>query len=134
MQSVPTAIVAGRDGAYYVGEFTGVPYPVDQARIYRLVPGEAPAVYATGFTNIIDIAFDRRGRLYVLEFARNGLSSGDLTGSLTRVDPDGRRTELPVPGLVSPTSVAVADDGTIYVTNHAVSVGGGEVLRIRNAR
>jgi hypothetical protein len=39
-------------------------------------------VYATGFTNIIDIAFDQRGRLVMLEIAKNGLLSGDPTGAL----------------------------------------------------
>jgi DNA-binding CsgD family transcriptional regulator len=44
-------------------------------------------VYATGFTNIIDIAFDRHGRLLVLEIFKNGLPSGDPTGSLVRIAP-----------------------------------------------
>jgi hypothetical protein len=41
--------------------------------VFRVVPGHAPRVFARGFTNIIDIAFDKRGRLYVLEIATNGL-------------------------------------------------------------
>jgi hypothetical protein len=48
---------------------TGFPFPVGGARVYRVVPGHKPQVYARGFTNIIDIAFDPRGRLYVLEIA-----------------------------------------------------------------
>jgi hypothetical protein len=50
-------------------------------------PGHQPTVYATGFTNIIDIAFDRHGRLLVLEIFKNGLPSGDPTGSLVRIAP-----------------------------------------------
>ena len=73
MQAVPTSVVKGPDGAYYVGQLTGFPFPPGGANVFRVVPGKAPKVYAGGFTNIIDIAFDKRGRLYVLEIATNGL-------------------------------------------------------------
>lgn len=53
MQAVPTAVVRGPDGAYYVGQLTGFPFPVGGARVYRVVPGHKPQVYARGFTNII---------------------------------------------------------------------------------
>jgi len=33
--------------------------------------------------------------------------------------------------LVRPTSVAVAPDGAIYLTNRGLTVGAGEVLRFR---
>ena len=36
MQSVPTSIVKGPDGAYYVGELTGFPFQVGAARVWRL--------------------------------------------------------------------------------------------------
>lgn len=131
IESVPAAVVRGPDGAFYVAEFSGEPYPRGASRIYRVVPGQPPTVYATEFTNIIDIVFDRQGRLYVLEFSHNGLLSGDPTGALIRIDRTGHRETLPVDGLVFPTGVAVAGNGTIYVTNNALTVGGGEVLQIR---
>jgi hypothetical protein len=37
--SVPTSIVLGPDGAYYVSELTGIPFTNGIARIYRLVEG-----------------------------------------------------------------------------------------------
>jgi hypothetical protein len=131
MHFVPTTVVRGPDGAYYVGQLTGFPFPVGGARVWRVVPGSAPTVYASGFTNIIDIAFDRRGRLLVLEIATNGLLSGDPTGALARVERSGRRTEILRTGLVNPTSVAVASDGSLYVSNRGTQVGVGEVLRVR---
>lgn len=130
-ESVPTAVARGPDGAYYVGEFTGFPFPVDKARVWRVVPGEEPEVFATGFTNIIDLAFGRHGSLYLLEFAKAGLLSGDPTGALTRIAPDGSRTEIASAGLVLPGGVAVRRNGTIYVTNYSVFAGRGEVVRIR---
>ena len=45
------------DGAYYVGQLTGFPFPVGGASVYRVAPGGEPEVYASGFTNIIDIGF-----------------------------------------------------------------------------
>jgi hypothetical protein len=133
MQSVPTTVVRGPDGAYYVGELTGFPFPVGGARVWRVVPGHQPTVFATGFTNIIDIAFDRHGRLLVLEIFKNGLLSGDPTGALVRVAQDGSRTEIASTGLVTPTSVAVGEDNALYVSNKGTLAGVGEVLRIRPA-
>ncbi|GAB1692182.1 ScyD/ScyE family protein [Krasilnikovia sp. M28-CT-15] len=134
MHFVPTTVVRGPDGAYYVGQLTGFPFPVGGAKVWRVVPGHAPTVYADGFTNIIDIAFDRRGRLIVLEIAKNGLLSGDPAGALIRVERNGTRTELASTGLVTPTSVAVGGDGSFYVSNKGTLVGVGEVLRIRTPR
>jgi glucose/arabinose dehydrogenase len=50
-------------------------------------------------------------------------------GKLIRVAPDGTRTTV-IAGLDRPTSVVVDPDGALYVTNHGLSVGGGEVLRV----
>ena len=33
-------------------------------------------------------------------------------------------------GLTNPTAIAIAKDGTVYVTNHGASAGIGEVLNI----
>lgn len=131
MDFVPTTVVRGPDGAYYVGQLTGFPFPVGGAKVWRVVPGSAPTVYAEGFTNIIDIAFDKRGRLIVLSIAKNGLLSGDPTGALIRVERSGTHTEIASTGLITPTSVAVAADGSFYVSNKGTLVDVGEVLRIR---
>jgi sugar lactone lactonase YvrE len=134
-ESVPTSVAVGPDGAYYVGELTGFPFPPDKARVWRVEPGGQPEVFADGFTNIIDLTFGRDGSLYVLEIAKAGLlaaeAGGDATGALLRLAPDGTRTEIASEGLVSPGGVAVARDGTIYVTNYSVFKDRGEVVRIR---
>ncbi len=130
MQAVPDSVAVGPDGAYYVGQLTGFPFPVGGANVYRVVPGQAPTVYASGFTNIIDVTFDASGNLYVLEIAKNGLLSGDPTGALIKVAPDGTRTEIASEGLVAPGSVAVGPDGALYVSNFSIFPGMGEVVRI----
>lgn len=129
MQSVPTSVVQGPDGAFYVGELTGFPFEAGAARVWRVVPGEEPAMFADGFTNIMDIGFAEDGTLYVLEHAHNGLLSGDPTGALLRVNGDGSRDIVMSEGLVLPGGLAL-HDGAAYVSNHGQSAGDGTVLRI----
>ncbi len=135
-QSVPTSVAVGPDGALYVSELTGYPFAAGSARVWRVVPGAAPTVYAAGFTTISAIAFDGGGRLLVLEIDRLGLDGHAGQGELIRVARDGRRTVLAAAGLVYPTGLAVAGDGSIYIANRgtAPSIGAGphgQLLRLR---
>ena len=130
MQAVPTSIDVGPDGAYYVGQLTGFPFPVGGANIYRIEAGEEPEVYASGFTNIVDLAFAEDGTLYVVEITSNSLLSGDPHGSLIRVAEDGSQTAI-ADDLFMPGGVAIGDDGYLYVTTRtALGDGLGEVLRL----
>jgi len=130
VQSVPTSVAVGRDGALYVGELSGYPFRPGFARIWRVVPGRTATVYATGFTSISAIAFDNRGRLLVLEIDRDGLLDAKASGELIRLDGPKRRTVLETSGLVSPTGVAVAPNGNIYVSNNGSSATHGEIIRL----
>jgi hypothetical protein len=133
--SVPTTVALGPDGAYYVGELTGAPFVPGQARIYRVVPGQAPTIYKAHFSFIIDLTWGPGGNLYVLQFANGMGLSGP--GELWRVAPSGART-LIATGFIASTSVAIGPDGAFYVSNCGVfpSTGpspcggrGGEVVR-----
>lgn len=135
-ESVPDSITRGPGGDLFVGELTGFPFPVGEARVYRVSPDGDVEVYASGFTNIIDVAFDRKGNLYVLEFATNGLLSGNPAGALWRVPARGNRTksestriEAEGLALVSPTGLAIGH-GAIYISNMGTSAGNGQVVRI----
>lgn len=135
MQSVPNSIARGPDGAWYVGELTGFPFQVGGANVYRVEAGKAPAVYATGFTNIIDLTFGPDGSLYVLEIISKGLlqaegPDGDVSGSLYRIAPGGARTVVASAGLIAPSSVAIGPDGGIYVSNFGILAGAGQVVRV----
>ena len=44
--------------------------------MWGIKPDGSTTVYASGFTNIIDIAWGPKGSLYVLEISANGLLSG----------------------------------------------------------
>jgi hypothetical protein len=130
MDAVPSSVTAGPDGAIYVSELTGYPFPIGAARIYRIVPGKKPQIFATGFTNVIDIAFDHRGNFLILEFAKNSLRSKDLTGALIRLNTNGSRQVLMSKGLKMPTAIAVGSDDAIYISNCGACPGKGQVLRI----
>ena len=131
MQSVPTSVVVGPDGALYVGELTGFPFPVGAARVYRLpAAGGTPVVVASGFTMIIDIAFAPNGLGYVLEHDADGLLGPGVDGRLIRFNANGTQTVVASTGLVKPGGVAFGPDGAAYVTLRADQAGVGEVVRI----
>jgi hypothetical protein len=133
MQAVPTSVVVGPDRQYYVSQLTGFPFPPGGANVYRVDPRTgAVTVVASGFTNIMDLAFGRNGTLYVLEIDHDGLLGGSTDGGLFAVSRDGtkRQINLPPGTLTMPGGIAVGRDG-LYVTNNSGSPGGGQVLRIR---
>ena len=130
MQSVPTSVAIGPDGAVYVTELTGFPFPQDGARIYRLNDG-TPEVFLDGFTNLIDLAFAPNADLYALEYATNSVRSEDPTGALIQIKPNGNRTTILSEGLINPTALAIAPDNSIYVSNNAFLAGEGEVIRVQ---
>jgi sugar lactone lactonase YvrE len=133
MQAVPTSVVKGPDGAFYVGQLTGFPFPVGGANVWRVVPGHDPEVFKGGFTNIIDIAFDRRGRLYVLEIATGGLLNAPAdelpVGRLVRVNRDGSTTTLASEGLNAPGGFVLGHH-TAYITNNSILPGAGQVVKV----
>ncbi len=130
IQSVPTSIAIDPDGAYYVSEFTAFPYPEGAARIYRLGPDNEKTVYADGFTNIVDLAFDPQNNLYVLEYSTQSAWKNNSPGAVIQVAPDGTRTTIASDGLIYPTAFTFGPDGAIYVSNKGSIAGEGQVIRI----
>jgi sugar lactone lactonase YvrE len=130
-QSVPTSIAVGPDDSLYVGELTGGPFEAEAARVYRINGEGQPEVYADGFTNISDLAIDRSGGLYVLEYDADGILNGSDAGALIYVSPDGKtRTTLADDRLINPTGLEIGSDGDIYISNKGFFAGEGEVLRL----
>lgn len=132
MESVPTAVVTGPDGALYVSELTGFPFPVGASTIWRVVPGRKPTVYATGLTNVTDLAW--RGRtLYAVQLADAGLAAVPPNtlpqGSLVRVTRGATKHVTVAGGLDAPYGVAIHRRAA-YVTTCAVCVDRGQVVRI----
>jgi sugar lactone lactonase YvrE len=124
---VPNSVAVGPDGAYYVGELTGVPFVPESSNVWRVVPGEEPQVYCMGFNFILDLDFDRRGNLYVLEHTSAPFPTGE--GTLYRVARDCSRRPVAT-GLTNPSSVTIGPDGDAYVSNFGTSPDVGEVIRV----
>jgi hypothetical protein len=143
--SVPTSVVRGPDGDYYVGELVGIPFvgPTrPPSNIYR-VSAQPPydvTVFLTGFNAIIDMAFKGED-LYVLQHwtGSNTLGSGKLIRIACHDRPlvcDGA-PEVLLDGLDGPTSILLGR-GAAYISHHGASpafAGGvrqrlGEVLRL----
>jgi hypothetical protein len=137
-EPVPTAVVEGPDGALYVSLLTGFPFWPGTSPVLRIPSdGGAPQTYASGFTAVVDLAFDHGGALYVLEVARGQVgpfpppppNPGLGIGRLLRQCPGAAPTVL-LENLTFPGGVAIGPDGAAYLTNFGTSSTLGEVLRL----
>lgn len=125
-QPVPTSAVQGPDGAWYISQLTGFPFPGGGSTVYRLADGQLQP-WATGLTTVTDLAWDG-DELYAVQITNDGLGilTGDFSGSLVGVEPGGDHTT--VADLYAPYGVAIRD-GYAYVTTGSVAPG-GEVVRV----
>jgi hypothetical protein len=130
MQPVPTGIAIGSDQAVYIAQYTGFPFPPGGANIYRYNQGVLD-VYASGFSNIIDIAFAPNNSLYVLEYATNVLE-GDFSGNLWKINPNGTKKQVFSQGLSTPTGLAISPTGNIYIANQGFIAGEGEIIELKS--
>jgi hypothetical protein len=135
-ESVPTSVAEGPDGALYVAQLTSFPFWQGTSSVLRISSdGSSIETYATGFTAVVDLAFDTGGALYVLEVARGQAppfpppNPGLGIGRLLRVCPGGA-PEMLLGGLDYPSGLAIGPDGAAYLTNHSTSPTDGEVLRL----
>ncbi len=127
MQAVPTSVAFGPDGALYVSQLTGFPFPAGAANIYRIGRNGNVTVYASGLTNVTDLAF--RGRtLYAVEISSSGLLEG-TTGALVRVDKHSTAPTVVLGDLFAPYGLAIRGSNA-YLTVGGVAAGTGQVLRV----
>jgi hypothetical protein len=132
--AVPTDVVVGPDGAYYVSTLTGFPFTADTAIVYRVVTGQAPTPYAWNLTQLTDLAFGADGSLFVLQHA-SGIPGVPFPfagpGAVRRVPPGGgAASTLVAGGLPRATGLAVGESGALYVSVNGASAGNGAVWRI----
>ncbi len=117
--AVPTSVKVGPDGAIYVGmlaESAGE----GGARVYRVVPGKKPTVYAKGLTTVVGLDFDKAGNLYVAELFAN---------TVERITPTGQRSAIGGAGQIPfPGGVAIGNDGSIYVSAYSVAPPNGNLF------
>ncbi|HEV7678067.1 MAG TPA: ScyD/ScyE family protein [Candidatus Dormibacteraeota bacterium] len=121
---VPTSVTVGPDGALYIGELGGDGTPADGARVWRVVPGHAPTVFATGFNHISGIAFGPDKSMYVSEISTDPAFNSPL-GDVVRVKKNGTRIQMGYGSLFFPGGVAVDDDGHVFVSNFSIAPANG---------
>lgn len=139
--AVPTCVAQGPDGALYVGELLGGYYAPGHARIWRVVPGQAPTVWASGLTTVQGCGFTPDGAFYAVEFQASGFApgQGNPAGAVVQII-NGMKTTLSLGNaLTAPAGFAPAPGHGIFVSNCSVSPqggmgqlcpNGGEVVRI----
>ncbi len=138
VQPVPTSVALGPDGALYVGELTGGPFPVGGASVWRVADGEEPTQYATGFSSIMGLDFGPDGTLYVAEMVHDGLmgfftGEGVPVGAVMSVAPGGGEPTMVASGeqLMALGGLDVGADGSIYVTTGTImGPGAGALVRV----
>lgn len=129
---VPTA-VALDDGSFYIGNLNVFPIVDGSSKIVRVTRSGQVSVALTGFTTVLGVAFDDRGRIYVLENTTGNPFPTPLTGQIVRVSESGKR-EIIATGLFLPTALTFGPDGNLYVSNVGFGpppAGLGEVLKIQ---
>jgi hypothetical protein len=131
-QAVPTSVVIGPDRQYYVSQLVGFPFPVGAANVYKVEPRTgAQTVFASGFTNLMDLAFGRDGTLYALEIDHDGLLGGGNEGAIYAIDRSGNKTQLTLPAGTLPMPGGITATGSaLYVSINSGSPGNGQVIRI----
>jgi streptogramin lyase len=143
--------VFDRDGNLYV-TYSGTRGQQVPVSIFRVRPNGTRETFSTGLVNPTSMAIDPRGRLYVssrfegtvyrvaddgaaepfandlgvacgLAFADDGtLFVGDRSGTIFRVDPDGRAaTFASLPASVAAFHLAFGPDRALYVTGPTLS-------------
>jgi hypothetical protein len=128
MQFVPTSVARYR-GHLYVSQLTGYPFPQGGSTVWRLDAAGHATPYATGLTNVTDLAFAPDGTLYAVEISAGGLASTGPIGALVRIPAGGGAAQTVAGGLFAPYGLAL-HRGSAYVTTGSVLPGGGEVVRI----
>jgi hypothetical protein len=120
--AVPTGLAAGPDGSIYVGGLSGlVP---GSGRVYQL-DGRTGRVLRQwgGLTAVTGVAVGPDGSVYASQlFTAFGPTGFDFTtGKVTRLRPDGTRTDTTVP---APSGLAVCGHD-LYVSAWSTSPAGG---------
>jgi len=144
-QAVPTSVVVGADGYYYVSELKGFPAPTNASNIWRISPdasgamcGSSPdcmKLFDGGFTSIIDMAFGDNGMLYVAEIDELSwfaveVVGGGVGGTINRCDPETLTCVEVATGIPILTAIAFGKDGSLWATKNALIPGLAEVIEV----
>lgn len=126
-QAVPTDVAIGPDGAFYVSQLTGFPFPTGGSTIWRVTRHGDVSAYATGLTMVTSLAWKGR-TLYAVQLDDGNFFDGHV-GSLRRVTPGGSAHEAVVADLSAPYGLAIHGHSA-FVSIDSISSGDGSVIRV----
>ncbi|MGI8690396.1 MAG: ScyD/ScyE family protein [Thermomicrobiales bacterium] len=126
---VPSNVVLGPDGNFYVGLLTGFPTVTGGAKVLRVTPDGAVSDAVTGLTSVSWVAFGPDGLLYIVEFGVEAPNSGRILRMLA----DGTK-QVVADGLNDPNGVAFDKVGNLYVAVNGSTAPNdgplGQILRM----
>lgn len=123
---VPTAVTFNEN--FFVGNLKTFPLVEGSSSIYRVTPDGDVKIWATGFTGILGVTFDKQHRLYVLETSAGG---GPIpgTGRVVRVNNNNSRDVI-VDKLFFPTAMTFGPDGALYISDTGFGPPTGKILKV----
>jgi len=126
---VPTAL-GELFGNLYFGNLGTFPVHPGTEKVWRLERNGSFTVARQGFTTVLGLDFDARGRMYVLETSHAPGFPAPSAGRVERVNLDGTRQVI-VEGLDFPTAMRFGPDGRLYISNKGFGPPQpGEILRV----
>ena len=132
---VPTAIAF--DGSnFFVGNLDTFPIKDGSSKIMKITPDGTLTTVYIGFSDILGLAFDHKGRLYVLENTTGNPGPTPNTAKILRVDGKNNYTTVvdgATTALSLPTAMTFGPDGNLYVSNLGFGLppdGEGQILKI----
>ena len=128
---VPTAM-AFSGSSFYVGNLDTFPIKDGSSKILKISMTGDISVVHIDFSDILGLAFDAKGRLYVLENTTGNPFPTPGTGMILRVDGKHDYTVI-ASGLTLPTAMIFGPDGNLYVSNVGFGpppVGAGQIVKV----
>ena len=129
---VPTAIAYnGQD--FFVSNLDTFPIKDGSSKVMKITPTGSLTTAYIGFTTVLGLAFDSKGRLYVLENTTGNPFPTPGTGRVVRINGKNSRTVIAT-GLFLPTGMTFGPDGNLYVSNVGFGpppTGMGQVVKIK---
>ena len=123
---VPTSVAF--HGNFFVGNLRTFPLVEGSSSIYKVTPDGEAKVWATGFTGILGVAFDKQHRIYVLETSAGGGPTPN-TGRVVRINKNNTR-DIIVENLFFPTGMTFGPDGALYISNTGFGPPTGQILKV----
>ena len=127
---VPTAM--DYNGEFYIGNLGTFPLVKGSSIIFKVNKKGRAEVYATGFTGVLGVAFDKQKNLYVLETSAVDGGPAPNTGRVIKINHQGGR-QVVVDSLFFPTGITIGPDGNLYISNKGFGPpipGFGEILKV----